>query len=649
MGYCYCGKILWVDLETGDIWTEEIPSGVYRQMLGGYGLGVKVLLERQPAGADPLGPENILCFLPGLLTGTPTFFSGRYMVSGKSPLTGGWGDANSGGNLSPEIKRCGYDGIFIRGISPSPVYLCVRDSAVEIRDAAHLWGLDTVATEEKLSRELGSGFKVASIGPAGENISLIAGIINDGGRAAARSGLGAVMGAKKLKAVALKGSGRVAAARTDLLKDINKIIAAPLKKETGGVEKFVTGVAMRSVIPVLLRNSISFKPTVRQVVNSLREMGTGAGSAISMEGGDAPVKNWKGVGMLDFPWIRSSKISDRAATRHDIKKYHCVSCPLGCGALVSVREGKYATVEAHRPEYETVAAFGSNLLNDDLESIIKLNDLCNRLGLDTISTGAAVAFATECYERGLIGPGDTGGLRLSWGDPDVAIDLVRDIGMRRGIGNVLADGVARAAKTIGQGSEEFAIHAGGQELPMHDPRFQPSYGATYVVDATPGRHTAGANNFVDAGSPPLFGNYKLPRAKKYCYAGRGEAHALFSKSVQVLNCLGLCNFSAFLGTLPYAEMVNAATGWDVTDDELLEAGERILTMRQLFNLREGIDPASVLLPNRSLGIPPLEKGPTSGVTIDLETMRRDYYLAMGWDESGRPGSKRCAQLDIKAE
>ncbi|MCL6611876.1 MAG: aldehyde ferredoxin oxidoreductase family protein [Peptococcaceae bacterium] len=649
MSHCYCGKILWVDLGTGEIRREEVDPGVYRRVLGGYGLGVKVLLERQPAGADPLGPDNILGFLPGLLTGTPALFSGRYMVVGKSPLTGGWGDANSGGSLSPEIKRCGYDGIFVRGVSERPVYLYIKDETVEIRDASRLWGLDTVETENVLGRELGSGFKIASIGPAGENLALIAAIINDRGRAAARSGLGAVMGSKKLKALALKGSGKVTAASPGLLKKVNMVISAPLKHEFGKTERFVTDIFAQRVLPFLLRRKVFFKPTVRQVMNSLRNYGTGAATAISVEGGDAPVKNWSGVGMFDFPWDRSGKISDRSAAPYEIKKYRCAGCPLGCGALVSVKEGKYRVEEAHRPEYETAAVFGSNILNDNYESIIKLNDLCNRLGLDAISAGAAVAFAMECFEKGLIGPGDCGGLDLRWGDADAAIALVRDIGLRRGLGDILAGGVARAAESIGRGSGEFAMHCGGQELPMHDPKYLPSYGTTYVVDATPGRHTAGAANFVDAGSPPLFGEYNLSKTVKYRYAGKGEAQAYFAKAAQVLNCLGLCQFSAFLGTLPYSEMVNAAAGWDVTDDELLETGERILTMRQLFNLREGIDPGSFTLPDRALGRPPFERGPTSGVTVDLETMRRDFFRAMKWDDSGRPDRNRCAELGISPD
>ncbi|MEW6622217.1 MAG: aldehyde ferredoxin oxidoreductase family protein [Bacillota bacterium] len=645
----YCGKILWVDLDAGSFKVENVSDHVYRQVLGGYGLGVKILLEKQPQGIDPLGPDNILGFLPGLLTGTGAFFSSRYMVVGKSPLTGGWGDANSGGSFSPEIKKCGFDGIFIRGAAAEPVYLYVTGDKVEIRDAGHLWGLDTVQTEERLAVELGSGIKVASIGPAGENLALIAGIINDKGRAAARSGLGAVMGSKKLKAIVLNGSHKIPVIDLKGLKHINKLIAAPIRKEASRLERVVSEAAQQWALPPLLRRGYNFKPTVKMIVSSLKKYGTGAVTAVAVESGDAPVKNWNGIGLLDFPWKRSCKISDRKTAKYFIKRFHCANCPLGCGAYVSVKGSKYQTKEAHRPEYETAAVFGSNLLIDSYEAIIKINDRCNRLGLDTISTGSCVAFAVECFEKGLIGHGDTGGFKLSWGDPEGVLQVIEDIAFRRGLGNVLADGVARAAQSIGGGSEDFAIHAGGQELPMHDPRFQPSYGLTYVVDATPGRHTAGANNYVDLGASPLFGAYKLNKVKKYDYHGKGKLQAFFSKQFQVLNCLGLCNFSGFLGPLPYGDMIRAAAGWEVSDDELLDIGERVLTLRQLFNLREGVLPMGFSLPDRVLGKPPLKTGPTSEVTIDLETMRLDYYKALGWNVKGMPDKRRCEQLNIEVD
>ncbi|HHX51736.1 MAG TPA: aldehyde ferredoxin oxidoreductase, partial [Clostridia bacterium] len=457
MGACW-GKILWIDLDTSTSQVEEISSHVYRQYLGGYGLGVKILLDNQPARIDPLGPDNILAFVPGLLSGTRTFFSGRYMVVGKSPLTGGWGDANSGGSLSPEIKACGCDGIFVRGCSQKPVYIHVTETTVEIKSAEHLWGLDTFETEDKLVAELGPGIKVATIGPGGENLALIAGIFNEKGRTAARSGLGAVMGAKKLKAIAIRGKKKVPVADPALLTRANKAIALPLQFNLHQVEKVIGDAAKTWVLPPLLRRRIDFKPTVKMVVSSLKEHGTGAATAISVESGDAPVRNWKGVGMVDFPWKYSSKISDKSTEPYVTKKYRCANCPLGCGALVSVNNGKYATKETHRPEYETAAVFGSNILNDNYEAIIKANDLCNRFGLDTISTGSVIAFAMECYERGIITAEDTGGIPLVWGNADSVIKLIEDIAYRQGLGELLADGVARASKILGHGSQEYAIH-----------------------------------------------------------------------------------------------------------------------------------------------------------------------------------------------
>ncbi len=648
--YSCFGKILWVDVGSGAISVERVPEQVYRQVLGGYGLGLKVLLEKQPAEVEPLGPENILGFVPGLLTGTSIHFSGRYMVVGKSPLTGGWGDSNSGGTFGPEIKRCGFDGIFITGKASKPVYLYVSDDDVQIRDAAGLWGLDTLATEEKLRAQLGDECRIASIGPAGEKPSLIAGIINDGGRAAARSGLGAVMGSKQLKAIAIKGSNQVPISNPQLLDQVNIALAAPVREHQNKASAYITDKITEKVLPHLVRRipwkKVRFDSPVQLIVKSMQRHGTGAVTAISVECGDAPTKNWQGVGMVDFPWEKSTKISDKAFTAYSVKRYSCADCLLGCGAISSVRAGKYTTLETHRPEYETAAVFGSNILNDSAEAIIKFNDLCTRYGLDTISTGAVVAFALECFEAGILGAEDNHGVNLAWGDPDPALQLVKDIGLRRGLGDILADGVAKAAERFGPASSRFAMHIGGQEIPMHDPRFQPAYGASYILDATPARHTAGANQCVDKGSPPLFGNYKLPDVKKYDYKSMGAPQAFFAKQFQVLNCLGLCNFSSYLGTQPYSAMVNSATGWAVTDDELLEIGERILNMRQLFNLREGIDPLSFKLPARVAGNPPLAKGPTAGVRLDLDTVRAGYYKALNWDEFGRPDKKRCEELGI---
>ncbi|MBC7343692.1 MAG: aldehyde ferredoxin oxidoreductase family protein [Clostridia bacterium] len=648
MPHGFMGKILWVNLTTGEITTEEVGEGIYRQFLGGYGLGAKILFDRMPAGAHPLGPENILGFVPGLLTGSGIQFTGRYMVVGKSPLTGGWGDANSGGFFGPELKKCGYDGVFVVGQSPYPVYLWLHDGEAEIRDASHLWGKDTYETEDTLRQELGDKIRVACIGPAGEKMSLLAGIFNDRGRTAARSGLGAVMGSKKLKAIACKGHLNVTRANPELFKQVNQFISLGLKTPNA-LDKALLKYG-KPFLPLMIKFMGPYKPTVGQTVQAMSEQGTTSTLAMSVECGDSPVKNWAGSGVKDFPWSRSSKISDVNACKYNVKKYNCFSCPLGCGAIIKMDNPKYPIPEAHRPEYETLSAFGPNILNDNLESIMQINDLCNRYGLDSIGTGSAVAWAFEAFEKHILTREDTGGLVLAWGNYVAAVKLTEMIGKREGLGELLADGAKRAAERVGKGSEAFAMHAGGQDLPMHDPRLNPSFATAYMTDPTPGRHTTGGAQWAEAGlSGAIFGNLKLPKGglKRYQYKGRGAIHAALSNSAQVMNCLGFCYFTTYIGRFPYSAIVQAVTGWQVTDEELMRTGERIQNLRQAFNVREGIKPQDFRLPDRAIGKPPLESGPLAKITIDIDTMAREYYQAMQWNLSdGRPSLNKLKELGL---
>ena len=630
----FFGRILFVDLARGTIKEERLPPAIYRDYLGGYGLGVRVLYDRMPPGADPLGAENILGFVPGLLTGTGIPFSGRFMVVGKSPLTGGWGEANCGGHFGPVLRATGFDGLFFTGISPQPVYLLLDGGRAELREASHLWGLDTVEVERRIKTEVGQGTQVVSIGPAGEKVSLIAAIITDGGRAAARSGLGAVMGAKRLKAIAVRGARRVPAHDEDTLSRLSREYLQLFKGETPLLPRLLSRLT-RVVLPFLrrLRMKPSGGPT-ETIIHVYREYGTCYSTAFATEIGDAPVKNWRGVGFRDFPLERSSRISDDAVIRHQVRRYHCRHCPVGCGGIVSLRGERYNVKEGHKPEYETLAAFGPLLLNDDLESIILINDICNRYGLDTISTGVTVAFALECSERGLIGQEEADGLELSWGNAEAIVELVRRIARREGIGELLADGVRRAAERIGKGSESFAMQVGGQELPLHDARYEPLLGLAYQVDATPARHTTANSGIYEVESlRELLAAENLTPPGRYEYTGKGRLLALMNRYIHVVSCAGLCLFSLLMGRPPVRGWINAATGWGLSREELLRIGHRIQTLRHAFNLREGIRPGDFSLPPRASGRPPLEEGPLRGVTLDLEAMTGDYFQAMGWDET----------------
>lgn len=644
----FFGQILRVDLSKSTLERQTLSPELYRDVLGGYGLGVRLLTDWIPSGADPLGPENVLGFVPGLLTGTGVPFSGRFMVVGKSPLTGGWGDANCGGHFGPALRSAGLDGVFVTGIAPHPVYLAIEGGQAELRDAGHLWGLDTLETEEHLKKETGRGAQTLSIGPAGEQRSLIAALITDGGRAAARSGLGAVMGAKRLKAVAARGTERVPIYDQDELRRLGRDYRQIFQEEPSWLSRLLLQL-MKTFVPLLRR--LRAKPTggpTEALIHAYRKYGTAAGTAFSTEIGDAPVWNWRGVGARDFPLDRSSRISDDAVIAHQVKRYHCRFCPIGCGGIVRLEGERYAVEEGHKPEYETLAAFGSLLLNDDLESIIKINTLCDRAGLDTISTGATVAFAIECAENGLI-EGDLGdGLTLSWGNAPAIVELVERIARREGIGDLLANGVAAAAERIGPEATPFAMAAGGQELPMHDARYEPMLGLAYAVDPTPGRHNQANGGIFDTPAlGEIFSAMDVALPKGRGAAGRGTAFAVMNRYLQVVNSAGLCMFSLMMGQPPVRGWINAATGWALELDDLMRIGHRIQVLRHAFNLREGINPLDTPLPARARGEPPLEEGPVRGVTLDMETMIAEWAKAMGYDvETGVPTDELLDSLRL---
>jgi aldehyde:ferredoxin oxidoreductase len=634
----YMGKILNVDLGVGEISEEIIPDEMYETYLSGMGLSAALLYERIPAGADALGPENILGFVSGLLTGTGSFFTGRWMVVGKSPITGGWGDANCGGNFSPAIKRCGYDGIFFTGISEKPVYLSIKNGRAELRDAGHLWGKDTVETEEILIKETRGNARVACIGPAGENLSRISGISNDRGRLAARSGLGAVMGSKRLKAVVISGAKRIKAAHPDEMKKLSKTCNKWVQFQSPFVSGPATakvGALLRLMPTQMAQDGMLFKII-------LKKWGTACMNQMSIEMGDSPIKNWMGSNK-DFGPRKSLTTNPDAIIERERIKYHCYSCPLGCGGICSL-DGEYS--ETHKPEYETVLALGGLCMNDDMESLFVLNERLNRAGMDTISAGSTVAFAIECFEKGILTEKDTDGLKLTWGNSEAIQALIQKMIHREGVGDLLADGSKFAAERIGNGAGNFAMHAGGQDLPMHDGRNDPGFALHYSVEPTPGRHTIGAQLYYEMYQ--LWKKVKgLPKPKiLYHKDKKFEADeekaviaAACSKYMNIMNGAGLCIFGAFLGAtrVPLFDWLNAATGWKKTPEEYMEIGGAIQTLRQAFNIKHGVTPKSFVVPDRVLGREPLAEGANKGRSVDIEPMMRDYWRQFGWDEtSGRP-------------
>jgi len=609
------GNILEIDLSAGKSNEKELDEDVYKDFLGGYGLGVWYIYKNLKSGIDPLGPENIIGFIPGLFNGVNVPMAGRSMASSKSPLTGTWGDSNVGGFIGPELKRTGHDGIFIKGTSKEPIYIYIEKN-VEILDAKDLWGKNALETENELRAKY-PGSQVLSIGKPGENLSLISAIINDRGRALGRSGIGAVMGSKKLKAIVVKGTKNVEIHDKQRLREIsNKML-----------EKM--------------------NPSKNRAATWWHKYGTIGGNEQSHISGDTPIKNWKGIGIRDFGIEKARAISGEKVIKDNVRSYGCAQCPVACGAIIK-RETRFGLVEGHRLEYEGGGMLGGLLLNGDLDSIIYGFELANRYGYDVISLGEVIAFSMELYEMGKIKKDDLG-FELNWGNGDSVIKMIEFLHKNDGIARILNQGVMRAARFFNV-NEEIAIHVHGQELPAHDPKYLPSLATTYVSDPTPGRHTAGGIGFSEGGKiTPIFPiDVEFEKIEKYSYSGKGKAHAIISNQTQVQNSLGFCIFSDSFSPLPYAELINALTGWEITNNDLLRTGERIQNLRHLFNIREGIKPKDFSLPKRAQGIPPHEEGPLKGITIDVDSLVKDYYNAMEWDmNTGMPSKKKIKELGLE--
>jgi aldehyde:ferredoxin oxidoreductase len=586
----YMGKILFVNLSTGKIKVETPKESLYRDFIGGYGIGARILYDRMKPKVDPLGPDNMLGLVTGPCTGTPIPSGARYCAVAKSPLTGGWGDANSGGFFGPYLKFSGYDAVFFTGISPKPVYLLIDEGKAELKDASHLWGRDAYETEKALENEYGRQSRVACIGPAGEKLSLIASIMTDHGSAAARSGLGAVMGSKKLKAVVARG--------TILVNVADKAKAEQLAKEH-----------VKSLD----------RPGPMSLAGN-RKYGTSELTAMSAHSGDTPVKNWGGIGIIDVPDIEGLKAD--VLLGYVAKHSGCWHCPIACKAFLKEGTGEYKyPAGVRRPEYETQGSFGVLCGNSHTESINMVNHICNSYGLDTISAGTIMAFAIELYENGIITKKDTGGIELTWGNHKALVAMTEKTAKREGLGDILADGVRIAAEKIGKGAKKFAVHCGGQELGMHDPKLAGrwgSAGARYQMDATPGRHTAGfgPSNFTHL----------------------------------VVNAAGLCIIGVGFGAGPdkIAGFLSAVTGNNWTADDVLIAGDRIGIMRHAFNLREGICELNWKPHPRIIGEPPQKEGPLAGVTVDQKAQIYWNMGAMDWDQATtKPSRNKLIELGLK--
>jgi aldehyde:ferredoxin oxidoreductase len=604
----YNGKMLFVNLTDKSIEERELTEEIASKFIGGYGIGAKVLYDNMPAKADPLGEESMIGFMTGPTSGTKAFFGGRYTVVNKSPVTGGWNDANSGGFFGPELKKTGYDALFVKGISKEPVYIWINDGKVEIKDASKLWGMNSKETLKEIKAELGDDkIRVSCIGPAGENLSNIAAIMNDEHRAAGRGGCGAVMGSKKLKAVAVRGTKEIEVANPDKIVELNKKISASMKDN--------------------------------EMAQGFGVYGTGVFTEGSALNGDSPVKNWGGVGVVDFGEENAKSVAPAAYDeKYKVKKYNCANCPLGCGAKYKVDDGKWPVGDTDRPEYETQAAFGSTLLNGDAEAIMKCNEICNIYGFDTISAGMTIAWAMECFEEGVLTKEDLDGIELTWGNAEAIVAIMEKMANNEGIGKILNKGSMHAAKELGKG-EEFLQTASGIELPMHDPKYAPGYARTYQYDPTPGRHVKGGVAMAQ-----MFG-----MIGKYDYDTTGYLDVKMTANQELINSAGFCMFMSLAGAEQGIEnqYLEAITGRSFKPQDQDATGMRILNMRHAFNLREGITPKDLTITKRALGQPPQKEGPAAGVEIDDKKLRDNFFAFIGWDvETGKPSKGALEKLGL---
>jgi aldehyde:ferredoxin oxidoreductase len=600
---CYAGKILLVDLTEGTTKEEILSGNIYREFIGGNGLGIRFLYEHLSARTDALGPDNILGFVTGSLTGTTAPGSGRHMLVTKSPLTGTWAESNSGGTFGPELKTAGYDAVFFTGISPRPVYLLLKDGKAELQDASPVWGKDTYETQDKLLQlHRDPKMKIACIGQAGESLSLLAGVVSERGRIAARNGVGAVMGSKKLKAVAVRGG-------------VKKITAA----NTGRFEK-----AMKQFLAIISNN---------EYAKGLAAAGTGSNISFLVSIGDAPLKNWQKSGLEALPSL--TNLDGANMDKYKVSGFGCYACPITCGAIIQQKEGPFAIKDQmHRPEFQTLASLGGMLMNDNLEAVIKANDICNRYGIDTMGVGGTIAMAMECYENGLITREDTDGIDLTWGNAEAIVAMVEKVARREGFGAALADGTDKAAERIGKGSGKYAMAIRGKSLAMHDPRLSPSLGTANIADANPAHHMDSQVTGMLSQGASIGADPALQASKTNPFAG----FAMGSEYHQLLNAAGLCSlYTVATAPPPIAELIAGACNWDFGWEEALKAGRRILTLRQAFNAREGLTPDKFELPKRIAS--------TAGV--DYTALRDGYFTEMKWDvKSGKPSKEALADLGL---
>ena len=625
----YAGNILRIDLTNRKIMREPLDAEIAQMFLGGSGYGAKLLWDELEPEVDPLGRKNKFIIATGPLTGTLCPGSDSWVACFKSPLTNCWGESRSGGGLGPELKRAGYDFVVLEGASEKPVYIWIRDGEVEIREAKHLWGKLIPDTEKALKKEGDSEARIASIGPAGENLVRFASVMS-GGRAAGRCGGGAVLGSKKVKAIVVRGHGGVSVANPEAF--------------------------------------ISVVKEVEKIQSKLRVCGTGQGAFGAGTMSWLPFFDERGViptkyGASNY-WGKGAEFYKQLKDKYLVGSGSCEGCTMSCTKYSRVKEGKWRTPLTHGPEYETVACFGHLMLNENVEAIIHASYLCDAYGMDTISCASTIAFAMECYDKGWINKKDTDGLELTWGNMDSVKMLIENIAKGQGFGNLLGQGTKRVAEKIGGEAPDIALHVKGLEIPAHDPRGHYAGKAWHVQYATANR----GGCHIHPQEPTLLMSPSYSEGlglKEGDWPGVTKDPSTLEGKVKVTiwtqnygdaqESIGTCKFhnyaTAAFNPKTYAKLISYTTGMSITPRELMKIGERVFNLQRCFNIREGIRRKDDSIPKRFCMAPAF--GPFSQDSKratskeELDAMLDEYYQARGWKkETGIPSERKLRELGL---
>lgn len=599
----YNGKILRVDLTNGTIQTQPLDGAIAQKFLGGRGYGVRILYDENPPGVDPLAPENRLVLFTSPFVGGQVPCGVKSCIVTKSPLTQTVTMSLSGGDFGSQLKFTGYDGIVITGKAEHPVYLQFHNEEVQIKNASNIWGKDAIETQEMLKEAFGDkASRVAAIGPAGEKLVKFSSIINER-RAFGRGGVGAVMGAKNLKAIIARGT-----------KPVNLF-------DKNGFDALVKELRER------------FKS---EKARAFAKYGTSGVVSLVNGRGIFPTRNYQ-----SGTFQGASKIGGEAREAFVKRHATCYRCPVACSVLVTATEEPYTGTETEGPEYETLWSFGGQCGNDNLSAIIAANELCARYGLDTISTGNSIGFAMECFEKGIITKEDTDGLELKFGNHKAMIEMVRKIGNRDGFGDVLAEGVYRASQKIGKNSQRLAMQVKGAEMCGYDPRGAMGQGLSFATCPRGADHQKGLVRQEVFGKPPAI--------DRFATGGKAEIVKEVQDEMAFLDAMGICCLLGrrdVSGPADYAKLFKCLTGIELTEQDVWMIGERIFNLERLFNQREGFSRKNDTLPERFLA-EPFHEGPSAGHTVPLEQLLDDYYRVRGWDTNGSPTEETLTKLGLE--